>query len=205
MAMGRNIVALAAAVMACAAAQARDYYPDETSVPGIINFPNPPSATPAVKQFTNGTPIAFVGRLTFLNRDNRATLGRIVNPRITLTKNPDGTVLLTFDHVSMSGERERSGENGWFTGAAQGSLLGPNRGGIAWTIEIYDGTPNALPIYRWDWDAERLDHEEIKCGLAGQRRFSTVIRSRSPLPPHEIFNRAASVRAVAAPAEWTHC
>jgi hypothetical protein len=101
----------------------------------------------------------------------------------------------------MSGETEASGQNGYFTGAAQASMLGINQGGIAWIIEIYDGTPNAPPIYKWDWYAEKYDNEEIKCGLADHHSFSTVIRSNGS----DIFRRATRIRAVAAPAQWAHC
>jgi hypothetical protein len=201
--MLRRIAVCTVGALVCLTARSyasREWNPDQVSVAAAIEFQSQPAqAAGNVKQFTNGTPIAFQGRPTFLNQNNKEILGRITNPRVTLT-NQGGTVTLTFDHVSMSGEHEHSGETAWFTGNAQRTTLGEDQGGIRWIIEIYDATPNAQPIYKWDWDAAKRAHEEIQCGVTEPRSFSTVIQSGA-----DIFKRAARIRAIAAPAEWTHC
>ncbi len=204
--MSRNIV-VAAIVLSCCVVQAhaRSWFQDETSVVAVIDFTGNPSGRGGIKEFTNGSPVAFAGQASIFDKASRPVLGRILRPSISLTSKPDGTVLLTFEHIAMSGDREHAGRDGYFTGNAQRTFFGRNMGGIAWTIEVYDEKANARPIYVWDWNAEKRDHEEIKCGVTETRSFSIVIRPKGPLSPQQIFSRAARVSAVAAEAEWTHC
>ncbi len=205
MAMGRNIVALAASVVVGGITHgyARDWYPDETSMPAAIEFSVQPSGGGSVKQFA-GTELAFRGKPTAFNKDDPTVLGRILNPRITLTNKPDGSVPMTFEYISMSGDRGR-GQNGYFTGDAQRTMIGQNLGGVAWRVTLYDGTPNATPIYTWDSETDTGRRQEIQCGVSEPRSFSLTIRPGGPLSPSEIFNRLTKIRAVALPARWTHC
>jgi hypothetical protein len=201
-AIGRGIVVLAAIALATARGYAREFYEDETSAPVIINFSGQSGAGP-VKQFV-GEPADFTPRPTFLNRGQRIILGRVISSRVTLGQNPDGAVLLTLEHVSISGDTPHSGDHGYFTGTAQASRFGTNMGGIAWTVEIYDAT-NSAPIYTWNGSADGRPNEEIKCGTDNNHSFSTTIRPGGALSASDILSRAARVRAIAAPAEWTHC
>jgi hypothetical protein len=189
------ITTAALLLLLCATAQGyrKPSYEDVTSVPAVIDFPSLPSEAGSTKQFTTTTPVSIVGRPTLLNSKGGDVLGKILKARVTLSSNPDGSVHLVFDRVSVSGEHEGDSQNGYATGEFQNTVVGPNRGGLSWTIEIYDAT-NAQAIYRWE-DPTR---EEIKCGASLSRSSSTVISA-------DVFQRAAKVRATAAPAEWTHC
>lgn len=158
----------------------------------------------SIKQFT-GTDIAFRGVPSPFNQNGAVVVGRILNPRVTLTNKPDGSVLMTFNYTSMSGDRERSGDDGYFTGNAQRTMVGENLGGIAWRVTLYDGTPNSAPIYTWDSERDSGARQEVQCGATEPRTFSLTIKSGAALSSSEIFNRVTKIRAIALPAHWTHC
>jgi len=181
---------------------AREWDEEEFPAPTAIEFQSAPSDTGVAKRF-DGTSLAIVGKPTVYNGGKGILVGRILKPRITLTKNPDGTVLLAFDHVAMSGDHEHSGTNGYFTGSQQRSPLDSRMGGLTWKIAIYDA--GGQPLYTWDWLAANLPHEDIYCSVTKPESFSTVIGSGGTLSPHEVFSRAAKVGAVVNTAEWTHC
>ena len=75
-------------MLACTAAGAQEYHADEISEQAVIEFPALPSTgTTTVKQVANNSSIALVGKPTILTRGKKTVVGRIINPRVTLSKN----------------------------------------------------------------------------------------------------------------------